>query len=265
MAAFFILVMATDKKSFILYADLIYTVRKLPPDIAGKLFLTILQYVNDENPQVDDLIVDIAFEPVKQQLKRDLQKWDEHREKQSLNGKRGGRPRIPAESEINPNNQPLFFESEKSLNDNVNVSVSVSENAIVNANDNVINKDIKGSMSASPPARLKKEAFKVPTLEEVKAFAEAEMIGDKDLPDRFHNYYESNGWKVGKNSMKSWTAAYKNWSKNENHGTYQQSNFKQGTGKTQSETDFERWKNLGTDLDKGRRQLSEMLNFPTDQ
>lgn len=125
--------------------------------------------------------------------------------------------------------------------------------------------DNTGYTSASPPARIKKEPFKVPTLEDVKAFAQAEMIGDKDLPDRFHNYYESNGWKVGKNSMKSWTAAYKNWSKNENHGTYQQSNFKQGTGKTQSETDFERWKNLGTDLDKGRRQLSEMLNFPTDQ
>ena len=162
MAAFFILVMATDKKSFILYADLIYTVRKLPPDIAGKLFLTILQYVNDENPQVDDLIVDIAFEPVKQQLKRDLQKWDEHREKQSLNGKRGGRPRIPTESEINPNNPPLFFESEKSLNVNVTDNVSVIENvnvsAIVNVNET---KKTKQQNAPLPPRAVIENPFGV--------------------------------------------------------------------------------------------------------
>lgn len=29
--------------------------------------------------------------------------------------------------------------------------------------------------------------------------------------EKFVNYYESNGWKVGKNQMKSWTAAANNW------------------------------------------------------
>ena len=32
--------------------------------------------------------------------------------------------------------------------------------------------------------------------------------------DRFFNYYESNGWKVGKNPMKSWKSAVNNWLKN---------------------------------------------------
>lgn len=35
--------------------------------------------------------------------------------------------------------------------------------------------------------------------------------------EKFFNYYESNGWKVGKNPMKSWEAAARNWMKN-NHG-----------------------------------------------
>jgi hypothetical protein len=122
-----------------------------------------------------------------------------------------------------------------------------------------------GDISASPPAPMKRISFIVPSIDEVKAFAETEMIGTKDLPERFHNYYASNGWKVGRNSMKDWKAAYRNWSKQQNDGAYQQSNFKQAAGKNQSESDFERWKNLGTDLDKGRRQLSEMLNFGTDK
>ncbi len=28
---------------------------------------------------------------------------------------------------------------------------------------------------------------------------------------RIHSYYESNGWKVGRNAMKDWKAACRNW------------------------------------------------------
>ena len=35
-----------------------------------------------------------------------------------------------------------------------------------------------------------------------------------DESEKFFNYYESNGWKVGKNSMKNWKAAASNWAKN---------------------------------------------------
>ena len=31
---------------------------------------------------------------------------------------------------------------------------------------------------------------------------------------KFFNYYESNGWKVGKNPMKDWRAAIRTWEKN---------------------------------------------------
>jgi hypothetical protein len=30
-------------------------------------------------------------------------------------------------------------------------------------------------------------------------------------PERFFNYYTSNGWKVGKNPMKDWKAAVRSW------------------------------------------------------
>lgn len=37
---------------------------------------------------------------------------------------------------------------------------------------------------------------------------------NQDQAERFFNHYESNGWKVGRNSMKSWKAAVSNWLKN---------------------------------------------------
>jgi len=82
--------MAENKTSFVLYADLIHTVKKMPKEKAGDLFLTILSYVNDENPLVEDMLVDLVFEPIKRQLKRDLEKYEHKRERLSQNGRAGG-------------------------------------------------------------------------------------------------------------------------------------------------------------------------------
>ena len=71
--------MADNKKSFLLYADLIHTVKKLPDENAGILFKLILEYVNDLNPNIDsyDILTQVTFEPIKLQLKRDLKRWKE--------------------------------------------------------------------------------------------------------------------------------------------------------------------------------------------
>ena len=69
--------MAENKKGFVLYCDLIHTIKKMPDDKAGLLFKHLLAYVNDENPITDDLLIELTFEPIKQQLKRDLDKWED--------------------------------------------------------------------------------------------------------------------------------------------------------------------------------------------
>ncbi len=51
-------------------------VSKLPNDKAGELFKHILEYVNDQNPNTNDIIIQIAFEPIKQSLKRDLKRYE---------------------------------------------------------------------------------------------------------------------------------------------------------------------------------------------
>lgn len=80
--------MAEDKNGFLLYKDLIHSVKKLPKEKAGELFMHILQYVNDENPETDDLLIELAFEPVKQALKRDLKKYEQTKEKNRENARK---------------------------------------------------------------------------------------------------------------------------------------------------------------------------------
>ena len=93
--------MAENKKSVLLYCDLIHTVEKMDNETAGEFFKHYLRYINDLNPKSDNPIVDITFEAVKQNLKRDLVKWEERAEKSRMNGKLGGRPKTQITQQVN--------------------------------------------------------------------------------------------------------------------------------------------------------------------
>ena len=57
---------------------------------------------------------------------------------------------------------------------------------------------------------MEKEKFVKPTLQEVQYFIRMQNITNVDA-EVFCNYYESNGWKVGRNAMKNWQMAVKGW------------------------------------------------------
>lgn len=73
--------MAENKKSVLLYCDIIHTVKTLTDEEAGKLFKHYLAYINDLNPEPPDRLTQITFEPIKQTLKRDLLKWEARSQK----------------------------------------------------------------------------------------------------------------------------------------------------------------------------------------
>lgn len=129
--------MAENKKGFILYSDLIHTVEKMPDDKAGLLLKHILRYVNDLEPVTDDLIIQLTFEPIRQQLKRDLSKWDEIRSKRSEAGKRSAEIRKKKKKQI----QQVSTSVESVKQVSTKSTVSVNDTVNVNVNDIVINKD----------------------------------------------------------------------------------------------------------------------------
>lgn len=59
----------------------------------------------------------------------------------------------------------------------------------------------------------KEKVFVKPTVEEVREYCR--QRGNHVDADKFWNYYESNGWKVGKNPMKDWKAAVRTWERND--------------------------------------------------
>lgn len=107
--------MAENKKSFLLYCDLIHTVQKLNDEQAGKLFKHVLEYVNDLNPATEDIITDLCFEPIKQNLKRDLRKYESTCEKRSEAGKKGMQKRWGKDNKDNKCYKPITNITDKDI------------------------------------------------------------------------------------------------------------------------------------------------------
>lgn len=59
----------------------------------------------------------------------------------------------------------------------------------------------------------KAKRFVKPTLEEIRAYCQSRQNGVD--AERFYDYYESNGWRVGKSPMKDWKAAVRTWERSE--------------------------------------------------
>lgn len=94
------------------------------------------------------------------------------------NGSKGGRPKKQKESKEKPKQNLKETKEEPNVNDNDNDNQNDTENI---------------------------KRFIKPTVEEIKnQYPELDAL-------RFYNYYESNGWKVGRNPMKDWKAAARNW------------------------------------------------------
>ncbi len=117
------------KKSVVLYVDVISTFEGLDDAEAGRLIKHFLRYVNDLNPEPPDKLTQIAFEPIKQQLKRDLIKWNSIIDNRSKSGKKGGLASVEARrSKVKQNQASASDDKQSQANqaviDNVTVNVN---------------------------------------------------------------------------------------------------------------------------------------------
>jgi hypothetical protein len=104
--------------------------------------------------------------------------------------------------------------------------ISCIKSELCNIKDRVLIEYVNGMYTASQEEEEqeqeeeqteKKKRFVKPTQNEVLEY----MIELKmsDLSQRFVDYYESNGWKVGKNPMKDWRAAVRTWKQQSDNKT----------------------------------------------
>ena len=116
---------------------------ELTDEDAGKLIKIIFAYVNDENPEVNDRLLKVAFLPIKTQLKRDLVVWDEKKQQRAEAGRKGGLAKA-SNATFATNDSSKAKQNLANLAVNVNGNVNVNDN--VNVNGNVTNKESAGAL-----------------------------------------------------------------------------------------------------------------------
>lgn len=85
-------------------------------------------------------------------------------------------------------------------------------NEIKNANKEY-NKEKEDNKNKKEDSKYNTVAHRPPTVDEVAAYCREK--GYSIDAEHFVSYYESNGWRVGKNPMKDWRAACRTWARNE--------------------------------------------------
>ncbi len=134
-------------------------------------------------------------------LKR-MRPMDEKRARLSEAGKAGADKRWKSSDESGSDSHP---------NSHLNRDVCSNKNRI---EDNREEDNRRGVVGERDDKRrrvaTKRTAFVAPTLEEVKAYFAS--IGDNTSnADKFFDHFTANGWKTGRNPMKDWQAAARNW------------------------------------------------------
>lgn len=111
-------------------------------------------------------------------------------------------------STITVNNYNLYQQSNtqdntqityKQHTDNIRVTLTNNDNNVNNENNILL-------------GNTKNKNFIIPSLDEIKNYC-IERDNNIDA-NRFYDYYSSKGWMVGKNKMKDWKAAIRNWERN---------------------------------------------------
>ena len=176
-----------NKKSFILHVDSLDIVDDMSDDQAGQLLKAIKAFQHGVEIELTPL-VKMAFIPLKNQFIRDGIKYEKASEINRINGYKGGK-----RTQANARKRKRL-QANQADNDNDND----------NDNGNVSKKD-----SDNKKERVRAKRFAPPTINQIETYViEKNYYVDAH---RFFNHYESNGWKVGKNPMKSWKAAISSW------------------------------------------------------
>lgn len=175
--------------SMIFYSSFSSAIKRLPPEEQLKALWSILDYGLDGKEPEEDGFFRIIFDMAKPQIDANI--------KRKTNGSGGGRP---AKTNGCESKKPMVSETKTNgyANEKPNVNVNVNENENVNV---------------KRESKEKKVHFVPPTLENVSGYCRENGYNVDER--RFIDFYESKGWMVGKNKMKDWRAAVRNWARQE--------------------------------------------------
>ena len=189
--------MAKKLKSVILFSEWKRSLVRLSLEQKGMLLDALLDYPDKGDPAFDDPLLDTVWLFIGNTLSENERKYEETSKKRSEAGKRGNKKRWGATDDI--------ANIANATDDIANIAISKSKSISKSTDTKVSDSNSAEALPPTPKSR-----FSPPDVETVKNYF-AEKGGTEGQAIRFHAYYESNGWKVGRNPMKNWKPAASGW------------------------------------------------------
>ena len=171
----------------------------------GRLLLAMVRYAKDGTEPNLSGNERFLWPVVRGQIDRDI---DVYESKVSA-GRAGGFAK--AENSKSQQNLADVSKDQQNLADVSKDQQSLADVSTIKIKDKDKEKDKDKDQDKGVSAR-----FAPPTLEEVTEFCR--VRGNKVDPVKFYAFYESKGWMVGKNKMKSWRAAVITWERDDGGG-----------------------------------------------
>lgn len=185
---------------FTWFPKLTVTVAKVPEEQRGAILWALAQYgTYGVEPELE-WPLDAIFEGLREDI--------DNSKRAISNGGTGGRGNKKGRS---ASDKPPFDECETPLCDIENHGAEQVETG-VSGTENGGSGDAEPKPYQSIPNHTKPKKdgrFTPPTVEEVRAYCTEK--GYTFDPEAFVAFYESKGWKVGRNPMRSWQAACTTW------------------------------------------------------
>jgi hypothetical protein len=186
------------RDSFIFYRSFFSATKHLNQVEKAQLFEAICSYALDGNLSLLEGTPQGMFELIKPQLDANRKRFENGcKKKQKI-------------SKTEAKNKQTISKDEA----NVNVNVNDNEEC----KSELINDNLNNNFKSIEIETIKNKKFTKPTLQEIQNYC-LERKNNVDA-NKFYNYYEANGWKVGKNAMKDWKACVRTWEGN-NYGNNQ--------------------------------------------
>lgn len=223
------------RDTMVYYRSFRESLRELPPDLYKVVSETIFDYAFEGiAPGADsNAVAKALFIAIKPVIDNAHNRYDACVE----NGRKGGAPKGSRNNpsgkagEPNqrpnqrPNQEPNLYKDKDVDKDKDIDSKGDCKGEPTNAEGN----DTSVTTSADKPRRgtTKRTAFVVPSLEIVKDYFSTIKGGDTDA-ECFYDYFTANGWRTGKNPIKDWKAAARNWMRRKsefNTTTQKQTNY----------------------------------------
>ena len=190
------------RDSFIFYRSFFSATKHLNHVEKAQLFEAICSYALDGNLSLLEGTPQGMFELIKPQLDANRKRFENGCKKKQKISKTEAKPK------------------QKISKDEANVNVNVNVNHNEECKSELINDNLNNNSKGVEIEAVKNKKFKKPTIQEIKNYC-LERKNNVDA-NKFFNYYEANGWKVGKNPMKDWQACVRTWEGNNYNNTQTQ-------------------------------------------